>query len=111
MQDKVQSENPKMSKTQVFSKCGEIWKELDPTEKEKYDGIYRNLQERYDHDLLQYQAALTNQQKEAIASMEAAKKKDRQNRKKKKARVNFFNLKIIFTYFFHISTGFYTHNW
>lgn len=85
MQDKIQSENPKMTIKQILSKCAELWKGLDPHAKQKYEEIYKQLQDKYDYELLQFQAALTNEQKHAISVYEAAKKEDRKNRRKKKA--------------------------
>lgn len=87
MQDVVQSENPNLAKSKVFSKCGEIWKTLDQKEKEKYDKIFKQLQEKYDAEILKFQASLSDEQKNALAEYESAKQTDKIIRKKRKARI------------------------
>lgn len=90
MQERVKRDNPHLNSPQIFKKCAEIWKSLDLNQKDKYLKLHKVLSEKYDNDILKYQANLSDDQKKALELLTEAKKRDKQNRKRRK--VIFFNL-------------------
>lgn len=84
MQVKVKKDNPHLNSPEIFKKCAEIWKSLDSNQKDKYLQLHKVLAEKYDNDILKYQANLSEDQKTALTLLAEAKKKDKQNRKKRK---------------------------
>lgn len=84
MQPRVTQENPTWKMTQTLTKCAELWKTLDSSEKGKFEHAFLELKEQYEKDILKFEAKLTPEQKKAHILYESAKKKDRENRKKKK---------------------------
>lgn len=95
---RVLKENPNSSKSQIFSRCGELWRSLNTEAKAKYDENFRELQKKYDSDLLNFQESLSEDQKKALEVLAEAKKKDRKDRKKRK--VNNMNVYIFIHFHF-----------
>lgn len=82
--EKLKKEEPLMSKVQQFKKCGEMWKALNSDQRAKYHQIFKDLQEKYESEILHFKANLTKEQKFALESLSEAKKKARQGRRKRK---------------------------
>lgn len=84
MRDKVRNDNPHLNNLELVTKCAEIWKSLDSNNKAKYHQLHKVLAEKYDNAILKYEENLSKDQKEALKLLNEAKKKDKQNRKKRK---------------------------
>lgn len=81
-------ENPNLRVTEIASKCAQGWKNLSVDTKRKYEKEYKSELEAYTKKNLEYEAKLTEEQKNAIKLASEEKKAGKKKRQLKKVCVS-----------------------
>ncbi|KAJ8945565.1 hypothetical protein NQ314_009186 [Rhamnusium bicolor] len=77
-------QNPNIKPTEIIKKCAEHWRTVSSELKEKYANAYKSECEVYNKKILNFNASLTTEQREAIKSAADEKKEDKKKRKLRK---------------------------
>lgn len=81
----LMKEHPDWKITQVTIQCASEWKNLDPSDKEKYETNFKREMEEYAAKYLEYKNSLTDEHKQAIKLYNRESKKAKLKKEKRKA--------------------------
>lgn len=81
--DSILKKNPEYKLTDIAKKCAEQWKTVDANVKQKYEQEFKNELEVYSKKVMEYQASLSDNQREALKLANEEKRKDKKKRLQK----------------------------